>query len=148
MEQKRREERKRGRDQTGQSPASAPLSASFYDRRCRDDLLRLLHAIARSAESWSESSSSGSASARAESGLGGTANEAAVGAGDVEGLDAAVLVLGDVVLNWLVLSEGSESLGVNGRLVDEDILRTISGGDEAEAFLGVKPLAGALELDR
>ena len=41
--------------------------------------------------------------------------------------------------HWSHLAEGAEAVAVNGGLVDENLLGSVVGGDEAEALLGVEP---------
>ena len=67
-------------------------------------------------------------------------DEGSVGAGDVDGLGAAVLALGDGELDLLALGEGAEAVGLDGGLVDEEILAAVVGGDEAEPLGVVEPL--------
>jgi len=61
------------------------------------------------------------------------------GAGDIAGLGAAILVNHGVVLDRLGLSKRAEALRANLSLVDEDVLRAISGGDESETLLDIEP---------
>jgi hypothetical protein len=41
----------------------------------------------------------------------------------------------------LSLDELSEAVGLDGRLVDEDVRAATVGGDEADPLLGIEPLA-------
>src|SRR5690606_19574154 len=52
----------------------------------------------------------------------------------------AFLTLDDVELDALTFLEGLEALPVDRRVVDEAVLRTVLGGDEAEALGVVEPL--------
>src|SRR5882757_5381055 len=52
--------------------------------------------------------------------------------------------LRDVELDLLVLVERLVAIGLNGRVVNEDVVAAVLLGDEAEALLGVEPLNGAL----
>ncbi|RWW46756.1 hypothetical protein BHE74_00047294 [Ensete ventricosum] len=63
-----------------------------------------------------------------------------VGPGDVDCLGAAVIALGDQELDDLSLGEGTITLCLDGRLVDEDILTAVVRRDEAEPLGAVEPL--------
>src|SRR5262249_22321626 len=56
----------------------------------------------------------------------------------------ALRALGDVELDLLVLVEGLVALGLDGRVVHEDVVAAVLLRDEAETLLGVEPLHGAL----
>ena len=65
----------------------------------------------------------------------------AVGACHVHSIGLAIcLVLLDVELYSLAVSERAEAGGIDGRLVHENIRRAVTGGDEAEALLRVEEL--------
>ena len=53
----------------------------------------------------------------------------------------------DIKLDILTLGKGAETLGVNRRLVNENIGRSVTGGDEAEALHNIEEFypAGSLE---
>ena len=53
----------------------------------------------------------------------------------------------NVDVNVNVIGKGAETLGVNRRLVNENIGRTVTGGDEAEALHNIEEFypAGSLE---
>jgi len=51
--------------------------------------------------------------------------------------------LRDGELDLLALGEGAEALRLDGRLVDEEVLAAVLGGDEAEALGVIEPLHGA-----
>jgi len=53
----------------------------------------------------------------------------------------------DVELHDLVLLEGTVAVGLDGRVVDEDVRTTVGLGDEAVALLSVEPLHGSLSHD-
>ena len=57
--------------------------------------------------------------------------------GDVHSL-GALLALGDVEVDALVLVQGAEALALDGGVVDEQISTTSIGGDEAEALFRVE----------
>jgi hypothetical protein len=78
--------------------------------------------------------------------LGGTLDEGTVGASHSNGLHALFLVGLNAVLYLLALSQAAEALGMDGALVNEHVRATVGGGDEAESFLGVEPLAGSFEF--
>ncbi|RRT33577.1 hypothetical protein B296_00058472 [Ensete ventricosum] len=63
-----------------------------------------------------------------------------VGPGDVDCLGAAVIALGDQELDDLSLGEGTITLCLDGRLVDEEILTAVVRRDEAEPLGAVEPL--------
>ncbi|CAN1753065.1 hypothetical protein LINPERHAP1_LOCUS5001, partial [Linum perenne] len=67
-------------------------------------------------------------------------NRVAAVAGHVNRLGAAVVGLLDDVLDLFVLSEAEEALGLDGGLVNEEILAAVVGGDEAVPLLVVEPL--------
>ncbi|KAG6495112.1 hypothetical protein ZIOFF_042903 [Zingiber officinale] len=67
--------------------------------------------------------------------------------GDIDGLGAPVVALGDRELDALSLGEGPEPVGLDGRLVDEEILSAVVGRDEAESLGVVEPLHRALGAD-
>src|SRR3954451_13372152 len=56
----------------------------------------------------------------------------------------ALRALRDVELDLLVLVQGLVALGLDGRVVHEDVVAAVLLRDEAEALLGVEPLHGAL----
>src|SRR5215217_7582140 len=56
----------------------------------------------------------------------------------------ALGTLGDVELNLLVLVQGLVALGLNRRVVHENVVAAVLLRDEAETLLGVEPLYGAL----
>src|SRR3954453_14880778 len=56
----------------------------------------------------------------------------------------ALGTLGDVELDLLVLVQGLVALGLNRRVVHEDVVAAVLLRDEAETLLGVEPLHGAL----
>src|SRR3954465_14230413 len=62
--------------------------------------------------------------------------------GDVDGLGALVPGLG-VVADARALGEGLEALGVDARVVDEQVLARVIRRDEAEALVVVEPLDGS-----
>src|SRR3954465_11518856 len=61
---------------------------------------------------------------------------------DVDGLGALVPGLG-VVADARALGEGLEALGVDARVVDEQVLARVIRRDEAEALVVVEPLDGS-----
>src|SRR5437870_4200771 len=61
---------------------------------------------------------------------------------DVDGLRALVAVLG-VVGDPRALGEGAEAVGVDARVVDEEVLAALVRRDEAEALLVAEPLHGS-----
>src|SRR5436190_2926845 len=61
---------------------------------------------------------------------------------DVDGLRALVAVLG-VVGDPRALGEGAEAVGVDARVVDEEVLAALVRCDEAEALLVAEPLHGS-----
>ena len=63
---------------------------------------------------------------------------------NIDGLDAAVIVLNHLKLDSLSISEAAEALTVNSSLVDEDVGATVLGDDESESLLGIEPLDAAL----
>ncbi|CAL9164349.1 unnamed protein product [Musa hybrid cultivar] len=63
-----------------------------------------------------------------------------VGTGDVDGLDAAVVALGDHELDDLPLSQGTVSFSLDGGLVDEEVLPAVVRRDETEPLGVVEPL--------
>jgi len=66
-------------------------------------------------------------------------------AGNVGGGVLLLLVVPlEVEGDGLALVQGAETLGIDGGLMDENILRAISGGDEAETLLGVEKFDGSL----
>ena len=73
-----------------------------------------------------------------------SANES--GASDLELARAlaAVAAVDQLVLDRLVVLQALQAGGLDGGDVDEDVLATVSGLDEAVALLGVEPLDGAL----
>ncbi|CAL9757336.1 unnamed protein product, partial [Musa acuminata subsp. burmannicoides] len=66
-----------------------------------------------------------------------------VGTGDVDGLDAAVVALGDHELDDLALSQGTVSFSLDGGLVDEEVLPAVVRRDETEPLGVVEPLHGS-----
>src|SRR6478735_5265030 len=56
----------------------------------------------------------------------------------------ALRALGDVELDLLVLVQRLVAVGLDGRVVHEDVVAAVLLGDEAEALLSVEPLDGAL----
>src|SRR3954453_13057110 len=62
--------------------------------------------------------------------------------GDVDGLGPLVPGLG-VVADARALGEGLEALGVDARVVDEEVLARVVRRDEAEALVVVEPLDGS-----
>lgn len=65
----------------------------------------------------------------------------AAGASDVDGLGlAGGGVLLDLELDGLTIGERAETLHVDVVLMDEEVVTALSGGDEAEAALGVEEL--------
>src|SRR6188472_1641099 len=56
----------------------------------------------------------------------------------------ALGTLGDVELNLLVLVQGLVALGLNRRVVHENVVAAVLLRNEAETLLGVEPLHGAL----
>src|SRR3954471_24068365 len=56
----------------------------------------------------------------------------------------ALRALGDVELDLLVLVQGLVTLGLDGRVVHEDVVAAVLLGDEAEALLRVEPHNSAL----
>src|SRR3954454_9256728 len=62
--------------------------------------------------------------------------------GDVDGLGPLVPGLG-VVADARALGEGLEALGVDARVVDEEVLARVIRRDEAEALVVVEPLDGS-----
>src|SRR5690606_28580498 len=61
---------------------------------------------------------------------------------DVGGL-GTLLALRDLELNALTLFESAVTLGLDSRVVREDVLSAVVGGDEAESLFGVEPLHGS-----
>lgn len=59
---------------------------------------------------------------------------------DVDGFGAAVLAELDDELDGLALGEGTEAVGLDRGLVDEEILAAVLRGYETEALLGAEPL--------
>src|SRR3954469_10385447 len=55
----------------------------------------------------------------------------------------ALLALGHLELHALALFKAAVSGGLDGRVVGEQILRSVVGGDEAETLFGVEPLDGS-----
>src|SRR5215216_8126066 len=62
--------------------------------------------------------------------------------GDVDGLGALVAGLG-VVGDLRALGQRLEAVGVDAGVVDEQVLATLVGRDEAEALVVVEPLHGS-----
>ena len=56
----------------------------------------------------------------------------------------ALLALGDLELDALLLLERPVAAGLDGAVVNEDVCGAVVGGDEAVPLLGVEPLDGAL----
>src|SRR5690606_696041 len=56
----------------------------------------------------------------------------------------ALRALGDVELDLLVLVQRLVAVGLDGRVVHEDVVAAVLLRDEAETLLGVEPLHGAL----
>mmetsp|Transcript_35772 Transcript_35772/g.63840 ORF Transcript_35772/g.63840 Transcript_35772/m.63840 type:complete len:247 (+) Transcript_35772:126-866(+) len=83
-----------------------------------------------------------------------TLHKAAVRAGHIHSLRAAILACLDFELYNLALGQATESLSVDARLVHEQVLGRLFGalrhlgGDEAEALGGVEPLNSPLLLIR
>src|SRR5687768_730955 len=59
----------------------------------------------------------------------------------------ALGALGDVELDLLVLVQRLVAVGLDGRVVHEDVVAAVLLRDEAETLLGVEPLNGALSHD-
>lgn len=55
----------------------------------------------------------------------------------------AFLLEGDVELDELADAEGAEAVGLDGGVVDEEVLAAVVWGDEAVALVVVEPLHGA-----
>ncbi|CAL9076120.1 unnamed protein product, partial [Musa acuminata var. zebrina] len=64
----------------------------------------------------------------------------AVGCRDIDGLGAAVVALGNRELDVLPVGEGAETVGLDGGLVDEEVLAAAVRRDEAEPLRPVEPL--------
>jgi hypothetical protein len=75
---------------------------------------------------------------------GGSLHLSSFGSRNLDGLAAAISVNLDDVLDGFAISEGAESFGLNGSLVDKDISGTIIRDNESEALHGVEPLDGTL----
>ena len=54
-----------------------------------------------------------------------------------------LLALGNLERDALLLFQAPEALGLNGGVMNEDIVPTIVRGNEAVPLLGVEPLDGA-----
>src|SRR5918997_314569 len=61
---------------------------------------------------------------------------------DADGLRALVALL-RLVLDARALGERAIAVGLDGRVMHEEVLRTLVGCDEAEALLVAEPLHGA-----
>src|SRR5690242_18894319 len=59
----------------------------------------------------------------------------------------ALGALGDVELDLLVLVQRLVAVGLDGRIMHEDVVAAFLLRDEAETLLGVEPLNGALSHD-
>ncbi|CAL9154387.1 unnamed protein product, partial [Musa hybrid cultivar] len=64
----------------------------------------------------------------------------AVGCRDIDSLGAAVVALGNGELDVLAVGEGAEAVGLDGGLVDEEVLAAAVRRDEAEPLRPVEPL--------
>jgi hypothetical protein len=56
----------------------------------------------------------------------------------------AFSALADLELDSLILFEGAEAAALDLRVMNEDVIRTAVGGDEAEAFFAVEPFHSSL----
>ena len=54
------------------------------------------------------------------------------------------LALSDIKADALILLEGTETLGLDRGVMDEEICSALLWGDESETLFGVEPLDGAL----
>jgi len=61
---------------------------------------------------------------------------------NINSLNTSIVILDDLELNFLSISEGTETVGDDGSLVNENVRGTIGGDDESESLLSVKPLDG------
>lgn len=73
------------------------------------------------------------------------AERGAVGSGDIDGLGFVVVAGGDGELNAIAFEEGAETVGSDGRVVNEEVFSAVVGLDEAESFGVVEPLDDAGE---
>ncbi|KAG5565434.1 hypothetical protein RHGRI_001353 [Rhododendron griersonianum] len=87
-----------------------------------------------------------SAASPAAAAAGAALDGSAIGAGDVDGLGAAAVVLFDHELDGFALAEAAEALGLDRGLVDEEIVAAVVGGDEAESLLLVVRRSGCARL--
>jgi len=93
-------------------------------------------------------SSIGTTTAPAAGAAGAPLNRTTIGPGDIDGLGAAVVAVLDVELDLLAVAEAAEAAGalLDPRVVNEQIVAAVVGGDEAEPLLVVEPLDGAAHL--
>jgi hypothetical protein len=77
-------------------------------------------------------------------GAGAARERAATGRGDVDGLRTPIAVGADLELDGVAVVEAAEAVGLEGGLVDEEIIASVVGGDEAEPLGGVEPLDAPL----
>ncbi|RRT37238.1 hypothetical protein B296_00049997 [Ensete ventricosum] len=69
-----------------------------------------------------------------------TLDVGSVGPSDIDSLSTAVVALGDHELDDLTLGEGPVPFGLDGGLVDEEVLPAVIGRDETESLGVVEPL--------
>jgi hypothetical protein len=77
-------------------------------------------------------------------GAGAARESAAAGRGDVDCLRTPVAVGADLELDGVAVVEAPEAVGLEGGLVDEEVIAAVVGGDEAEPLGGVEPLDAPL----
>ncbi|GAU47086.1 hypothetical protein TSUD_192120 [Trifolium subterraneum] len=64
----------------------------------------------------------------------------AVRTGDIDGFGFVVIAGCDSEFDTIAFNESAESIGSDGRLMNEDIFGIVIGFDESEAFAVVEPL--------
>jgi hypothetical protein len=64
----------------------------------------------------------------------------AVRAGDIDGSGFVVITGCDGEFDEIAFNKSAESIGSDGRLMNEEIFGTVIGFDESEAFAVVEPL--------
>jgi len=57
-----------------------------------------------------------------------------IGPGDIDSLGAAILIGGNLELQLLALTKGTETLSMDGGLVDEDLLTAVAWGNETKTL--------------